>query len=84
MLRLAKHLGGLQRVPLLLVDNPHGDLQELHLEHYSINDFEPLHAIKGHLVNLFAEVPALLPSQVKRATEQLLATCFRRRLQALI
>ena len=78
-LRLAKRLGGLQLVPLLLVDNPHGDLQELHLEHYSINDFEPLHAIKGHPVNLFAKVPALLPSQVKRETEQLLVTCLQKK-----
>lgn len=45
----------------------------------TFRNFEPLHAIKGHLVNLFAEVPALLPSQVKRETEQLLATCLQKK-----
>ena len=63
--RLAQHLGGLQRVPLLLISNPQQNLKALHLEHYALNDFEPLHAIKGHLTNLFAELPYLLPATVK-------------------
>lgn len=79
-LRLVEHLGGIQRVRLLLVDNPCGDIEALHLESYSINDFEPLHAIKGHLVNLFAELPCLLPSTVKHETDQLLATCLRKKI----
>ena len=37
--RLAEHLGGLQRVPLLLVSNPQEDIKALHLDHYSLNDF---------------------------------------------
>ena len=78
-LRLAAHLGGLQCVPLLLVNNPHGDLEALHLHHYSITDFEPLHAIKGHLVNPFLELPLLLLSQVKHETEQLLAACLQKK-----
>lgn len=72
-LRLAQRLEGIQRVPLLLVDNPHGDFEAPHLESYSLDDFEPLHAIKGHLINLFAELPHL-PSPVQHETDQLLAT----------
>lgn len=44
--RLVQHLEGLQRVPLLLINNPRADIKELHLEHYAINDYEPLHKIK--------------------------------------
>ena len=39
---LVHHLGGLQRVPLLLVSNPSAEIKALHLEHYAINNFEPL------------------------------------------
>ena len=31
--RLVEHLEGLQSVPLLLINNPRADIQELHLEH---------------------------------------------------
>ena len=71
--------GRLQHVPLLLVSNLHGEFEALHLEHYSINYFEPLHAIKGHLVNLFAELPPLLPSPNKQETEQLLSACLQKK-----
>ena len=74
--RLVHHLGGLQRVPLLLVSNPSEDIKALHLEHYAINDFEPLHAIKCHLINLLAELLHLLPPTIKGDFQQLLDACL--------
>ena len=76
--RLAKLLGVLQRVPLLLITNPKGSLEELNLLHYAISDFEPLHGIKGHLINLFAELPHILPETIKANVNQLLSTCLRK------
>lgn len=63
--RLAEHLGGLQRVPLQLVSNPREDMKALYLDHYTLNDCKPLHALKGHLTNLFAEIPFLLSPSLK-------------------
>ena len=76
--RLVEHLCGLQRVPLLLITNPKEDLKALNLDHYAISDFEPLHAIKGHLINLFAELPHILPNNIKGGANQLLAACLRK------
>ena len=72
--RLAEHLGGLQHVPLLLVSNPQEDIKALHLDHYSLNDFEPLRVLKGHLINMFAEIPFLLSSTLKQEVDQVLAS----------
>ena len=63
-------------MPLLLVSNPSEDIKALHLEHYAINDFEPLHAIKCHLINLLAELPHLLPPTIKGDFQQLLDACL--------
>ena len=52
--------GGLQFAPLLLIGNSQHNLKILHLEHYTVNDFQPLHVIKGHSMNLFTEFPYLL------------------------
>ena len=76
---LVEHLGGLQRVPLLLITNPKGNLEALHLQHYCIMDFEPLHGIKGHLINLFAELPHILPSHLKVILANCLAHAYERR-----
>ena len=76
--RLTEHLGGLQRVPLLLITNPKSSLESLSLQHYAINDFEPLHGIKGHFINLFAELPYILPNNIKPDVNQLLRSCLRK------
>ena len=52
--------GGLQLAPLLLIGKSPHNLKTLHLEHYTVNDFQPLHVIKGHSMNLFTEFPYLL------------------------
>ena len=66
---LAQH-GGLQRAPLLLIGNPQHNLNTFHLEHYTVNDFKPLHVIKGHSMNLFTELPYLLPSTCNCSPER--------------
>lgn len=76
--RLVEHLGGLQRVPLLLLTNPKDNLKALNLDNYALNDFEPLHAIKGHIVNVFTELPHILPDNIKGGVTQLLSTCLRK------
>ena len=48
------------RVPSLLLQNPTQALQEINLKNYTIMDCEPLHDLKGHLSNLFEELPKLL------------------------
>ena len=51
---------GVQRVPSLLLTNPTQSLEDLNLQNYTIFDCEPLHDLKGHLSNLFDELPQLL------------------------
>ena len=62
--RLKKVLGGIQRVPALLL-HPYGTtLQDLNLQHYEVSPTEPLHDIKEHIRNLFTEVTYhLLPEE---------------------
>jgi len=40
--------------------SPTNPLSSLHLEDYNVLDCEPLHALKGHFANLFAELPYIL------------------------
>ena len=56
-------LKGVQRVPTLLLDNPTQLLSDLNLQHYTILDCEPLHDLKGHLANLFTELPFVIDDQ---------------------
>ncbi len=45
-------------------------MKELSLKDYAISDFESLNGIKGHLVNLFAELPHILPVDIRADVEQ--------------
>ena len=38
-------------------------------------DSEPLHNLKGHLLNLFLELPYILPDPVKEACESRIKLC---------
>ena len=58
-------LRGAQRVPTLLITNPIQPLSELNLGAYTILDSEPLHDLKGHLINLLTELPYILDGSVK-------------------
>ena len=56
-------LQDVQQVPTLLLDNPTQLLSDLNLQHYIILDCEPLHDLKGHLANLFRELPFVIDDQ---------------------
>ena len=47
---------GKTNFPLPLQSNPTTSLDDLHLSHYEISPVEPLHDIKGHMANIFAEL----------------------------
>ena len=63
--QLVHELCGVQRVPSLLLLHPQQQLPQLNLQHYTVLDCEPLHDVKGHLSNLFQELPHLVPTQCK-------------------
>ena len=48
---------GIQRFPALLQPFPEKKLQDIHLDQYEISPCEPLHDMKGHMANLFDEIP---------------------------
>ena len=76
--RLMWRQQGLQRTTSRIISNPSEDIKVLHLEHYLLNDFEPLHATKGHLINLYAELPCILSHTVQGDFNQLLAACLQK------
>lgn len=51
-------LRGVMRVPALL---PTQQLSSLNLDKYEVMASEPLHDIKGHVINLITELPSILP-----------------------
>lgn len=66
-------LQGAQRVPTLLLNNPMQTLSDVNLNDYTVLDCEPLHDWKGHLNNLFTELPAVLDKQLATEVKALLA-----------
>lgn len=54
-------LRGIARVPALLLDNPLQNLISVNLGKYEVIASEPLHDIKGHIINLIVELPYILP-----------------------
>ena len=59
-------LKGIQRVPTLLLLNPTGELSDLNLEQYTVLECEPLHDLKGHLINICKELPYLLTGNTRK------------------
>ena len=53
--KIQEVLKGVQRAPSLLLMKP-DDLCNLNLQHYTVLDCEPLHDLKGHLLNLFHDL----------------------------
>lgn len=49
---LKSTLKGVQCVPTIILLNPTGKLSDLNLEEYTIFFCEPLHDLKGHLINM--------------------------------
>ena len=70
---LSRVLKGVQRVPTLLLNTPQVQLKDVNLQRYCILDCEPLHDIKGHLMNLFTELPyAITDTNLRKEVSQLL------------
>ena len=70
--KLTHDLKGVQRVPSLLLLNPQKTPSDLNLHHYTILDCEPLHDLKGHLDNMFEELPNILPDIHKKKCTDLI------------
>ena len=53
-------------------------LYEINLEKYEIVACEPLHDLKGHLINLITELPSILPSpgETKTKCDHLIDNCL--------
>ena len=75
---LQEILQGVQRVPSLLLLHPEKKLKDINLEHYTILACEPLHDLKCHLINLFSELPSVLPSCIKAECTQHIKKCLSR------
>ena len=69
-------LKGILRAPALLLENPTQELASLNLEKYLIVASEPLHDIKGHLINLIAEMPNILKDETKSKCTHLIDNCI--------
>lgn len=57
---LNKTLRGVASVPALLLTNPVQNLSSLNLGRYEVVASEPLHDLKGHIINLLVELPHIL------------------------
>ena len=65
-------LRGAQRVPTILINNPAQSMSEINLDGYTALDCEPLHDLKGHLINLLPEIPHIVAGENKEKISQLL------------
>ena len=54
-------LRGVVQVPALLLTDPSRSLLSLNLDRYEVVASEPLHDLKGHIINLITELPYVLP-----------------------
>ena len=68
-------LKGVQRVPSLMLLDPSQPISHLNLEEYTILDSEPLHDLKGHLLNLFSELSYILPESIKDECQTRINLC---------
>ena len=68
-------LKGVQRVPSLMLLDPSQPISHLNLDEYAILDSEPLHDLKGHILNLLSELPYILPESVKDECQTRINLC---------
>ena len=55
--RLSEQLGGIQRLPAMLLPPNPPSLEDLNLSQYEVLPTEPLHDVKDHIKNLMTEIP---------------------------
>jgi len=60
--KLVEEMAGIHRLPALLHFKPNATLRECFLERYEVLEVEPLHAIKGHIYNMYEDIPGRLPA----------------------
>ena len=77
-------LCGVQRVPTIAINSPTVPLSSLNLGSYIVLDCEPLHDLKGHLINLLTELPHILNGDSKKAVSDLLDHLLFSRKQNLV
>ena len=73
--QLQRTLKGVQRVPSLLLLQPNQPISQLNLQDYTILDCEPLHDVKGHILNIFEELPSILPINLKEECTKCIKLC---------
>ena len=72
---LASVLKGAQRVPSLLFLNPSQSLEAINLQHDTVFDCEPMHDLKGHLLNIYAaELPHILKGNLRETCQEIIDT----------
>ena len=71
-----EEISGIQRLPALLYHRPFTTLEEAYLDWYEIILIEPLHAIKGHIANLYEEIPRHLPDHEKKKLKAAIDASF--------
>ena len=67
---------GIQRLPSLLYDYPHQNLQDLNLSQYEILPTEPLYDISNHIKNIYQELPFHVEKCAKYAVTQAIEKSF--------
>ena len=65
---------GIQKFPALLQPFPEKQLKDIHLDKYEISPCEPLHDIKGHMANLFEELPKHVSGAVETEVQKIKST----------
>lgn len=55
---------GIVNVPAVLQGVPDKELEEFGLEHYEVSPVEPLHDVKGHLINIIDEIRVSVTGEV--------------------
>ena len=69
---LNRRLQGIDRVPAMFYGNEEISAEEMGLAQYEISPSEPLHDIKGHIMNLWIAVPSLLSDTEKEKFQEAL------------
>lgn len=74
---LEQLLRGVASVPALLLTNPTQSLSSLNIDRYEVVASEPLHDLKGHIINLLTELPHVLPpGDVTTQCNHLISCCL--------
>ncbi|XP_066914907.1 uncharacterized protein [Clytia hemisphaerica] len=76
--KLVEEMAGIHRLPALLHFKPNATLRECFLERYEVLEVEPLHAIKGHIYNMYEDIPGRLPEDEKKKMSRAVKVSFKK------